>query len=47
MVATSIDEPSTVRIPEPILRIELEEAAFCALDWGNSELIAAGLANGS
>ncbi|KAH9980956.1 hypothetical protein BGW80DRAFT_1162238 [Lactifluus volemus] len=39
-------DPVYVRLPAPILRIELEEAAFCALDWGNSELIAAGLANG-
>ena len=29
------------------LRFELEEAAFCTLDWGNSELIAAGLSNGT
>jgi transcription factor C subunit 6 len=36
-----------VRLPEPILRIELEEAAFCTLDWGNSELMAAGLSNGT
>ena len=27
----------------PFLHFELEEAAFCTLDWGNSELIAAGL----
>ncbi|KAI0306286.1 hypothetical protein B0F90DRAFT_1688642 [Multifurca ochricompacta] len=39
-------DPVYVKINEPILRIELEEAAFCTLDWGNSELIAAGLANG-
>jgi transcription factor C subunit 6 len=36
-----------VRLPEPIVRIELEEAAICSLDWGNSELIAAGMANGT
>ncbi|KAI9446184.1 hypothetical protein H4582DRAFT_1904141 [Lactarius indigo] len=36
-----------VKAPEPILRIEHDEAAFCTLDWGNSELIAAGLANGA
>jgi transcription factor C subunit 6 len=39
--------PPAVRLPEPIVRIELEEAAFCTLDWGNSELMAAGLANGT
>ncbi|KAI9511105.1 hypothetical protein F5148DRAFT_1298112 [Russula earlei] len=38
--------PVYVKPPKPILRIELEEAAFCVLDWGNSELMAAGLANG-
>ncbi|KAH9980954.1 hypothetical protein BGW80DRAFT_1441577 [Lactifluus volemus] len=36
-------DPIYVRLPAPTLRIELEEAAFCALDWGNSKLIAAGL----
>jgi hypothetical protein len=46
-VASTIDERPTVRLPEPIIHIVLEEAAFCTLDWGNSELIAAGLANGN
>ncbi|KAI0264275.1 hypothetical protein BGY98DRAFT_1042499, partial [Russula aff. rugulosa BPL654] len=36
--------PIYVRLA-PFLRFELEEVAFCTLDWGNSELIAAGLSN--
>jgi transcription factor C subunit 6 len=43
---SSMTNPVYVRLPAPLLRIELEEAAFCTLDWGNSELIAAGLSNG-
>jgi hypothetical protein len=35
-----------VRLPWPLVCIELEEAAFCTFDWANSELIAAGMANG-
>ena len=38
---------SVVKAPEPIVRIEHDEAAFCTLDWGNSEMIAGGLANGT
>ena len=45
MLALSADQPSAVGL-DPFLRFELEEAAFCTLDWGNSELIAAGLSNG-
>jgi hypothetical protein len=45
-LASLTNEPLTVRLPEPLVRIELEEAAFCTLDWANSELIAAGMANG-
>ncbi|KAF5368890.1 hypothetical protein D9758_003108 [Tetrapyrgos nigripes] len=39
-------EPVVVKIPDPILRIELEEACCWALDWANSEVIAVGTTNG-
>ncbi|KAI0263392.1 hypothetical protein BC834DRAFT_827534 [Gloeopeniophorella convolvens] len=39
--------PVHVKLPEPIVRIELEEAACCTLDWANSEVVAIGLANGA
>ncbi|KAI9459447.1 hypothetical protein BJY52DRAFT_1186406 [Lactarius psammicola] len=45
--ATITTDPIFLKIPEPILCIEHDEAAFCTLDWGNSEMIAAGLANGA
>ncbi|KAH9079690.1 hypothetical protein EDB83DRAFT_2514204 [Lactarius deliciosus] len=45
--AQASTDPIFLKVPEPILRIEHDEAAFCTLDWGNSELIAAGLANGA
>ncbi|KAN0116627.1 hypothetical protein V8E52_005771 [Russula decolorans] len=45
LASTERSTPVYVRLA-PFLRFELEEAAFCTLDWGNSELIAAGLSNG-
>lgn len=35
-----------VQIPEPLLRIELEETSCWTFDWANSELIAIGTTNG-
>jgi hypothetical protein len=46
MLSLSTNQQPAVRLA-PFLRFELEEAAFCTLDWGNSELIAAGLSNGT
>ncbi|KAK7463100.1 hypothetical protein VKT23_007685 [Stygiomarasmius scandens] len=40
------DEPVIVKIPEPLLRIELEETCCWAFDWANSEVIAIGTTNG-
>jgi transcription factor C subunit 6 len=45
--STTSTDPIFLKAPEPIVRIEHDEAAFCTLDWGNSELVAAGLANGA
>ncbi|KAK0439584.1 hypothetical protein EV421DRAFT_2010452 [Armillaria borealis] len=39
-------EPVFVRIPQPVLRIELAETACWTFDWANSEVIAIGTANG-
>jgi transcription factor C subunit 6 len=38
--------PTFVRLPEPLLRIELEETSCWSLDWANSEIIAVGCTNG-
>ena len=35
-----------VKLPHPILRIELEETSCWSFDWANSELIAIGTTNG-
>jgi hypothetical protein len=35
-----------VHLREPAVRIELEDAACCCLDWANSEVIAIGCSNG-
>jgi transcription factor C subunit 6 len=35
-----------VKLPHPILRIELEETFCWSFDWANSELIAIGTTNG-
>ena len=34
-------------MPEPLLRIELEETNCWMFDWANSELIAIGTTNGT
>ena len=36
-----------VKLPHPILRIELEETSCWSFDWANSELIAIGTTNGT
>ncbi|KAJ3576235.1 hypothetical protein NP233_g555 [Leucocoprinus birnbaumii] len=38
--------PIYVKLPEPLIRIELEETSCWSLDWANSELIAIGTTNG-
>ena len=35
-----------VKIPEPLIRIELEETSCWTFDWANSELVAIGTTNG-
>ncbi|KAJ7712442.1 hypothetical protein B0H16DRAFT_1624941 [Mycena metata] len=43
-------DPSTpvfVKIPEPLVRIELEEATCWSFDWANSELVAIGTSHGT
>ncbi|KAJ7644297.1 hypothetical protein FB45DRAFT_1053081, partial [Roridomyces roridus] len=39
--------PVFVRIPEPLIRIELEDAVCWSFDWANSELVAIGTSNGT
>ncbi|RDB22994.1 Transcription factor tau subunit sfc6 [Hypsizygus marmoreus] len=39
-------QPVFVKLPEPILRIELEETSCWTFDWANSELVAIGTTNG-
>ncbi|KAJ7164647.1 hypothetical protein C8R43DRAFT_1095171 [Mycena crocata] len=39
--------PVFVKIPEPLIRIELEEAACWSFDWANSELVAIGTSHGT
>ena len=36
-----------VKLPHPILRIELEETSCWSFDWANHELIAIGMTNGT
>ena len=36
-----------VKLPNPILHIELEETSCWSFDWANSELIAIGTTNGT
>ncbi|KDQ10972.1 hypothetical protein BOTBODRAFT_115064 [Botryobasidium botryosum FD-172 SS1] len=43
---TDPEGPIFVHFPEPLLRIEIPEAGFVCLDWGNSELVAVGCTNG-
>ncbi|KZT23993.1 hypothetical protein NEOLEDRAFT_1170475 [Neolentinus lepideus HHB14362 ss-1] len=39
--------PKFVKIPEPLVRIELEETSCMSLDWANSEVLAIGCTNGT
>ncbi|KAJ7069958.1 hypothetical protein C8F01DRAFT_1246117 [Mycena amicta] len=39
--------PVYVNIPEPLIRIELEETACLSFDWGNSEIVAIGTTHGT
>ncbi|PFH47653.1 hypothetical protein AMATHDRAFT_77094 [Amanita thiersii Skay4041] len=38
--------PVPVRLPDPLLRIELEEASCWGFDWANSEVVGIGTTNG-
>ncbi|KAF8177239.1 hypothetical protein BJ912DRAFT_986062 [Pholiota molesta] len=40
-------QPIYVKLPRPILRIELEETSCWTFDWANSEVIAIGTTNGT
>ncbi|KAF8967306.1 hypothetical protein BDZ97DRAFT_1903428 [Flammula alnicola] len=40
-------QPVFVKLPHPILRIELEETSCWSLDWANSEVIAIGTTSGT
>lgn len=40
-------QPVYVKIPQPLLRIELDETNCWTFDWANSELIAIGTTNGT
>ncbi|KAF7297836.1 Pre-mRNA splicing factor [Mycena kentingensis (nom. inval.)] len=39
-------QPVCVQLPEPLIRIDLEETACFSFDWGNSELVAIGTTHG-
>ncbi|KAJ7459664.1 hypothetical protein FB451DRAFT_1045765 [Mycena latifolia] len=39
--------PVFVKLPEPLIRIELEEASCWSFDWANSELVAIGTSHGT
>ncbi|KAJ6557279.1 hypothetical protein DFH09DRAFT_1163602 [Mycena vulgaris] len=39
--------PVFVKLPEPLIRIELEETACWSFDWANSELVAIGTTHGT
>ncbi|KAJ3763895.1 hypothetical protein EV360DRAFT_77973 [Lentinula raphanica] len=39
--------PLYIRMPEPILRVETEDACCWCIDWANSEVVAVGMTNGS
>ncbi|KAJ7600867.1 WD40-repeat-containing domain protein [Mycena floridula] len=41
-----MSKPFYVHLPEPVLRIELDETACWSFDWANSELVAIGTTNG-
>lgn len=38
---------STVHVKEPLIRIELSDAACTCVDWANSERLAVGCSNGT
>ncbi|KAF7299226.1 Pre-mRNA splicing factor [Mycena indigotica] len=38
--------PVYIKLPEPLIRIELEETACLSFDWGNSEIVAIGTTHG-
>ncbi|KAJ7729652.1 hypothetical protein DFH07DRAFT_178308 [Mycena maculata] len=40
-------KPVFVKLPEPLIRIELEETACWSFDWANSELLAIGTSHGT
>ncbi|KAF9075115.1 hypothetical protein BDP27DRAFT_1315519 [Rhodocollybia butyracea] len=40
-------QPLYINLPEPVLRIELEETCCISLDWANSDVVAIGMTNGS
>ncbi|KAJ3501273.1 hypothetical protein NMY22_g18982 [Coprinellus aureogranulatus] len=46
MLNGSSDEPVLVKLPDPILRIELAETSCWTFDWANSERVAIGTTNG-
>ncbi|KJA17904.1 hypothetical protein HYPSUDRAFT_145776 [Hypholoma sublateritium FD-334 SS-4] len=46
-MAPESSQPIYVKLPRPILRIELEETACWTFDWANSEVIAIGTTNGT
>ncbi|CAK5284390.1 unnamed protein product [Mycena citricolor] len=46
-VGHDLSAPVFVRLPEPIIRIDLEETSCFTFDWANSELIAIGTTHGT
>ncbi|KAL0946421.1 hypothetical protein HGRIS_012644 [Hohenbuehelia grisea] len=46
-LSSESSSPIFAKIPEPLLRIELEQTAITAFDWANSELLAVGNSHGS
>jgi hypothetical protein len=43
----AVNFSNVVKIPEPLLRIDLEETACWSFDWANSELVAIGTTHGT
>lgn len=41
-----IAQHAAVRLPDPVLRIEMEETCCWSIDWANSEVVAIGMTNG-
>ncbi|KAF6763682.1 hypothetical protein DFP72DRAFT_480903 [Ephemerocybe angulata] len=46
LVAEESDEPLLVKLPDPLIRIELPETSCWSFDWANSERVAIGTTNG-